>query len=67
MRLLGVWQQDGRFHALLDLGSEQLYATAGQRLGSAAYGVRHVGPDSVDLTGVLPGEPSLRLRLREEP
>ena len=67
MRLLGVWQQDGRFHALLDLGIEQVYATAGQRLSRSAYRVRHVGPDSVDLTGVLPGEPSLRLRLREEP
>lgn len=67
MRLLGVWQQDGRFHALLDLGNEQVYATAGQRLSRSAYRVRHVGPDSVDLSGVLPGEPSFRLRLREEP
>jgi len=67
MQLLGVWQQDGQYHALLDLGAGQVYATVGQRLGRAAYRVRHVGPDSVELSALLPGEVSLTLRLREEP
>ena len=60
LRLQGVWQQAGQWHAVLGAGLLQTTVRAGQPVGQEGYRVQTVGPDGVVLRAPSNG-PALRL------
>ena len=60
LRLQGVWQQAGQWHAVLGAGLSQTTVRAGQRVGQEGYRVQTVGPDGVVLRAPSNG-PALHL------
>ena len=55
IRLQGVWQQAGQWHAVLGAGLSQTTVRAGQQLGHERYLVHKVGMDGVALRAVANG------------
>ena len=63
-RLLGVWQQGGKAHAVLGSPAGHLAVTQGQGLGQEGYRVRRVGDDAVWLQALGASEPELHWALQ---
>lgn len=63
-RLLGVWQQAGKTHAVLGAPAGHLSVTAGQRLGPEGHRVLSVGNDGVRLQAAGTAESELHWALQ---
>ena len=55
IRLQGVWQQAGQWHAVLGAGLSQTTVRAGQQVGQERYRVHKVGMEGVELRAVTHG------------